>query len=393
MQPKVSVIIPVYNAEKYLSECLDSVLCQTLRDIEVICVDDGSTDRTLEILRSYESRDNRITVISQENAGAGNKLGSTGLGMPITRSIVELMNGTIDVESEKGVGTTFTVVITLSESDRAASDMDEGDLQPHEIHVLVIDDDEVACEHAEIVLGQAGISCDTALSGYEGIRLIEMRHARREPYNLVLVDWKMPELDGIETTRRIREAVGNEMPVIILTSYNWEDIADEAREAGVDSFVRKPLFASTVVEEFRNAFNSRRSISGEKKDLSGRRILLAEDMALNAEILEMILSMRDVIVEHAENGQIAVSMFSDHGPGYYDAVLMDMRMPVMNGLEATRLIREMDRPDAAEIPIIALTANAFDEDVQRSMQAGLNAHLSKPIEADILYSTLESLIR
>ena len=332
-------------------------------------------------------------AFSQENVSAGNKLGSTGLGMPITKSIVELMNGTIDVESEKGKGTTFTVVITLQESDHVVTSLDGEDVQPHEIHVLVIDDDDVACEHANIVLGQAGISCDTALTGIEGIRLIETRHARREPYDLVLVDWKMPELDGIETTRRIREAVGYEMPVIILTSYNWEDVADEAREAGVDSFVRKPLFASTVMEEFRRAFKVRSSKQEkEAADLTGKRILLAEDMALNAEIIQMILSIRDVEVEHAENGQIAVDMFAEHEPGYYDAILMDMRMPVMNGLEASKLIREMDRPDAAEIPIIALTANAFDEDVQRSMQAGLNAHLSKPVEADILYKTLESLI-
>ena len=333
-------------------------------------------------------------TFSQENTGATNKYGSTGLGMPITKSIVELMNGTIAVESEKGVGTTFTVSVTFTESGRKAEETREDDLQPHEMNVLVIDDDPVACEHARIVLGQVGINCESAASGMEGLEMVKMRHARREPYNLILVDWRMPEMDGVQTSRRIREAVGQETSIIILTSYNWEDIAGEAKEAGVDSFVRKPLFATTVMDEFRTAFRSKNSaMLYSRADLKGRRVLLAEDMAVNAEIMMMVLSMREMQVDLAENGRIAVELFGSHPAGYYDAILMDMRMPEMDGLEATRLIRAMDREDAKTIPIIALTANAFDEDVQRSMQAGLNAHLSKPVEPENLYETLESLIK
>ena len=192
----------------------------------------------------------------------------------------------------------------------------------------------------------------------------------------------MPEMDGVETTRQIRAIVGSDTPIIILTSYNWDDIADEAREAGVDSFVPKPLFAGTVMDEFREAFKKKNEApsGGQPCDLKGRRVLLAEDVAVNAEIMVMVLGMREMEVDHAENGQVAVEMFAQHEPGYYDAILMDMRMPEMDGLEATRAIRALDRPDAKTIPIIALTANAFDEDVQRSMQAGLNAHLSKPVE-------------
>ena len=332
-------------------------------------------------------------AFSQEDSSSTNQFGSTGLGMPITKSIVELMNGHIEVESEKGVGTTFTITITLKESTRNAVELEEGTLHPHELSVLVVDDDPIACEHAKVVLGQVGITCEYALSGREGLEQVKVRHARREPYDLILVDWKMPDMDGVETTRRIRSIVGHESAVVILTSYNWDDIADEAKGAGVDSFVPKPLFAGTVLDEFRVAFRRKNeALLRSKADLKGRCVLLAEDMVVNAEIMVMVLSMREIEVDVAENGRIAVEMFAAQPAGYYDAILMDMRMPEMDGLEATRTIRAMDRPDAAKIPIIALTANAFDEDVQKSMQAGLNAHLSKPVEPEALFDTLENLI-
>ena len=332
-------------------------------------------------------------AFSQEDSSSTSKYGSTGLGMPITKSIVELMNGHIDVKSEKGVGTTFTVTVTLKESDRRPRPEEDGELKPRELSVLVIDDDPVACQHARIVLGQIGVSCDTAASGAEGVEMVRVRHARREAYNLILVDWKMPEMDGVETTRQIRSIVGGESAIIILTSYNWDDIQEKARAAGVDSFVAKPLFAATVLDEFREAFRKKNETAkSHRAQLKGRHILLAEDMPVNAEIMVMVLSMREMNVDVAENGRIAVERFAASPAGHYAAVLMDMRMPEMDGLEATRAIRSMDRPDAKSIPIIALTANAFDEDVQRSMQAGLNAHLSKPVEPETLFDTLESLI-
>ena len=333
-------------------------------------------------------------AFSQEDSSTTNRYGSTGLGMPITKSIVELMNGHIEVESEKGVGSTFTVTITLGQANHIELDNGEVELRPNEMSVLVIDDDRIACEHAQVVLGQLGISCDMALSGRDALGMVKMRHARREDYNLILVDWKMPEMDGLETTRQIRAVVGHDTPIIILTSYSWDDIEDEARAAGVDTFAAKPLFAGAVMDEFRKAFKKKNARLVKKTaDLTGRRVLLAEDVAVNAEIMMMVLSMREMQVDHAENGRIAVGMFAGHEPGYYDAILMDMRMPEMDGLEATRAIRAMNRKDAKEIPIIALTANAFDEDVQRSMQAGLNAHLSKPVEPEVLFETLESLIK
>ena len=330
---------------------------------------------------------------SQEDATSTSRYGSTGLGMSITKSIVELMNGHIDVVSEKGKGTTFTVTITLGESARKQQ-IDEAGLLPQEMSVLVIDDDPIALEHAEITLSQAGIACETAESGWEGIDKVRIRHGRREDYDLIIIDWKMPEMDGIETTRQIREIAGSKTPVIILTSFNWDDIADEAREAGADTFVSKPLFAGTVMDEFAEAFRRKKEVPDEKTaDLKGRRVLLAEDMAVNAEIMMMVLAMHEMEVDLAENGLVAVNLFESHESGYYDAILMDMRMPEMDGLEAARTIRSLQRDDAKTIPIIALTANAFDEDVQQSMQAGLNAHLSKPVEPEALFETLEKLIR
>ena len=332
-------------------------------------------------------------AFSQEDSSSTNKYGSTGLGLPITRSIVELMNGHINVESEKGKGTTFTVTVTLGETNRRSS-LPEGEINPGEMSVLVIDDDPIALEHAQIVLGQAGITCETAASGEEGLEKVKLRHARRADYNLLLVDWKMPEMDGVEATRRIREAVGQEMPIIILTSYNWDEIVDEATHAGVDTFVAKPLFAGNVLGQFHEAFRRKsKEQRANRAELKGRHVLLAEDVEVNAEIMVMVLGMREIETDVAENGRIAVDKFLAHPAGTYDAILMDMRMPEMDGLEATRAIRTSGREDAKSIPIIALTANAFDEDVQRSMQAGLNAHLSKPVEPDALFDTLETLIK
>ena len=335
-------------------------------------------------------------TFSQEEDSSTNKYGSSGLGMAITKSFVEMMNGNILVESEKGVGTTFTVTVTLSDSDRT----EEGDLadsiHPEDMTVLIVDDDPIARDHAQLILEKVGVITETAENGLQALEMVKLRHARREPYNLILVDWKMPEIDGIETTRMIRDAIGHESAIIILTAYRWDDILDEAVQAGVDSFLPKPLFAAAIMDEFKTAVKKKKLSEQDgqtKTDLRGRRVLLAEDMAINAEIMKMVLEMREIKADHAVNGRIAVELFTSHPEGYYDAILMDMRMPEMDGLEATRAIRASNRADAKTVPIIALTANAFDEDVQRSMQAGLNAHLSKPVQPEVLFETLESLIK
>ncbi len=333
-------------------------------------------------------------AFSQENSGTKNKYGSTGLGMAITKSIVEMMNGTISVESEKGVGTEFTVAVTLKNSARK-DDGAQSAVDHSRLRVLVVDDEEIAAEHARVALDEAGIRADACTSGAAALQMLELRHVKQEPYNLVLMDWRMPEMDGLEATRRIREHYDSDTTVVILTAYSWEDIADEAVKAGVDGFLAKPLFVANVLGEFdRIARRNNMSLFRQKEraDLAGLRVLLAEDMEINAEIMMDVLDMRDVKADHAENGRIALKMFEDSAVGDYAAILMDVRMPEMDGLEAAEAIRALDRPDAKTIPIIALTANAFDEDVQRSLQVGMNAHLSKPVEPDHLFQTLEELI-
>ena len=336
-------------------------------------------------------------AFSQEDSGATNKYGSSGLGMAITKNIVEMMNGNIEVQSEKGVGTTFTVTVTLMDSDKKLSDESEDiEIRPQDMKVLVVDDDPVACDQAKLVLSQAGIPAEVACSGKDAIELVKLSHARMENYNLIIIDWKMPDMDGVETARQIRSIIGDETAIIILTAYNWDDIFEDAIEAGVDSFIAKPLFSGNLIDEFRNALRKKISSGkgGEKKvNIEGRRVLLAEDMEINAQIMMKVLEMKGIETDHAENGEIAVELFTSHPEGYYDAILMDMRMPEMDGLTATSKIRKMDRADAKDIPIIALTANAFDEDVQRSLQAGLDAHLSKPVQPEVLFETLENLLK
>ena len=332
-------------------------------------------------------------AFTQEDSSRNNKYGSTGLGMAITKNIVELMNGTISVESEKGVGTEFTVIITLNNSNRQGPATYV--IDPKDMRILVVDDEEIAAEHARIVLDEAGIKADTCYDGQTAMNMLEVQHAKHEPYNLVLLDWKMPGMDGVELAREIRKRYDKETTVIILTSFNWDEIMEEAVHSGVDSFLAKPLFASNVLDEFeRIARKNNMSLFREKNraDLKGRHILMAEDVVVNAEIMKQIIHMREAEIDHAENGKIVLNMFEESTVGYYDAILMDVRMPEMDGLEATAAIRSLDRLDAKTIPIIALTANAFDEDVQRSLQVGMDAHLSKPVDPEHLYQTLEELI-
>ncbi|MBR2528691.1 MAG: response regulator [Blautia sp.] len=333
-------------------------------------------------------------AFSQEDGSRKNKYGSTGLGMAITKRILDMMNGTISVESEKGVGSEFTVVITLRNCIHQGTEQ-ESSVDHSRLRVLVVDDDEVASEHARMILDEAGIRADTCDSGQEALRMLDLQQGKQEPYQLILIDRNLPETDSFQTVQRIREHCSRESTVVILTAYSWDDIQDQARLAGVDGFLAKPLFASGVVLEFeRLARRNNLSLFKEKKrvDLAGRRILLAEDIEINADIMMDILEMKEACTDHAENGKIALELFQDSPVGTYDAILMDVRMPQMDGLEATAAIRALNRPDAKKIPIIALTANAFDEDVQRSLQAGMNAHLSKPVEPDHLYQTLEELI-
>ena len=332
---------------------------------------------------------------SQEDSGTSTSYGGTGLGMAITKNIVETMNGNISVRSEKGVGSEFTVNVTLRNSPKSFDSVKGKKIAVGDLKVLIVDDDPIACEHAKLVLEEVGIAAEISLTGHEAVEKVRLRRARHDLYNILLIDLRMPDENGIDVTRRVRDIIGNESAIIILTSYSWDDVLEEAMAAGVDRFMAKPLFASTVVNEFHQALEQKNLNEPQKQlaELEGRKILMAEDMPVNAEIMIMVLSMRGMTVEHAPNGQDAVNTFAQSPPNYFDAVLMDIRMPIMDGLKATESIRALERPDAKTVPIIAMTANAFDEDVQRSLQAGMNAHLSKPVEPEHLFKTLQELIK
>ncbi len=330
-------------------------------------------------------------AFSQEDATTMNKYGGSGLGMSITKNIVEMMHGSISVQSEKGIGTEFTVVITLKNSDQVNEK--EEHLNFNEVRALIVDDEPLACEYAKLVLDNVGIVSDTCLSGEQALEQMELKAARHEAYDLVLLDLRMPEQNGIEVAKLIRDKYGDEVTIFILTANSWEELLDEAGTIGIDSFIEKPLFTSTIMEKFGKILERKKKKDTRSVDLTGKRILVAEDISINTEIIVQLLQMEGMEAECAENGQITVEMFEKSGLNYYDAILMDVRMPVMNGLVAASKIRNLGRKDSKTIPIIAMTANAFDEDVQRSLQAGMNAHLTKPVEMERLYETLGELIR
>ena len=333
-------------------------------------------------------------AFSQENAENKAKYGSSGLGMAITKRIVEMMNGSINVKSEKGIGTEFEVVLSLGNANSKNVNHTNA-IDPANFYILVVDDDPIEAEHARIVLEEIGIAADTCTSGQEALRKMEVQHAKYRPYNMVLMDWNMPGMSGPEASAEINRMYSEESIVVALTAYNRDDIQAEANNVGVNGFLPKPLFTTNLLDSIENiARRSKLNIFTEKNrvKLSGRRILLAEDMELNAEIIMDILEMEDIKADHAENGKIAVDLFKNSTVGIYSAIIMDVRMPEMDGLEATRIIRSMDREDAKQIPIIALSANAFDEDAKLSMQAGMNAHLTKPVEADNLIRVLGELL-
>ncbi len=327
-------------------------------------------------------------TFSQEDDTNRNRFGGVGLGMAITKRIVEILNGTISVSSEKGKGTTVTVTVTLEISDRQAAQIR---IDPANLNVLVVDDEPVEAEHARAMLAEAGIRADVCTSGQEALRRMKERHAAHKPYNVVLMDWNMPGMNGLETSAEIRNQFEDESAIVLLTAYSWDDVRNQAERVGVDSCLAKPLSVSGLIGEVeRIARRGGAEQFREKKraDLSGRRILLAEDLMSNAEIMTDVLALENISTDHALNGRQAVEMFQASEPGTYAAILMDVRMLEMDGLEATAAIRALKRADARRIPIIALTANAFNEDVQRSLQAGMNAHLSKPVEPDRLFRIL-----
>ena len=318
------------------------------------------------------------------------KIEGSGLGMAITKYIVDAMDGTIEVQSELNKGSQFHVTLYLERFEEREEEM----LLPA-WDILVVDDDERLCISAADALQEIGLRADWTLDGSSAIEMAERRHAEARDYHIVLLDWQMPGMDGIETARRMREKIGEDVPILILSAYDWGSIEAEARAAGVSGFLSKPLFKSTLyygLSRFKEGAEAKNEADQEAgADYTGRRLLVAEDNELNWEIARELLAPYGFELTWAENGRICLEKFQASEPGWYDAVLMDLRMPMMDGYEATRAIRACDRPDA-DIPIIAMTADAFSEDIQRCIQCGMNAHAAKPLDMRELLRTLQGLM-
>lgn len=318
----------------------------------------------------------------------------TGLGMAITKNIVNMMNGSISVTSKQNVGSEFTVSFTF----RTSSEEKESPLIPglQGCRALVVDDDFNTCDSVSYMLQQIGMRAEWTLSGKEAVLRTHQAVMRKDFYSVYIIDWLLPDMNGIEVARRIQKEAGGNVPIIVLTAYNWEDIEDEAKEAGITAFCSKPLFLSELRECLHTiTVTEDGNDSGTNKKISAfhaERLLLVEDNELNQEIAAEILQEAGFSVEIAGNGQIAIEMLEKSTPGYYQLILMDVQMPVMNGYEATRAIRKLKDTQLASIPILAMTANAFEEDKQEALKSGMNGHIAKPINIENLMSALQRIL-
>ncbi len=315
---------------------------------------------------------------AREDSARVQKIEGTGLGMAITKYIVDEMQGSVEVDSKPGEGTEFHVVLDLEKAQ-----VQEEDMMLPSWKALVVDNDEILCRSAVSCLKEIGVDGEWVLDGRQALEMVEKRHSQGRDYHVVLLDWKMPEMDGIETARRIRQKVGMDVPILLISAYEWAGIEEEATKAGVTGFISKPLFKSTLyygLRRYADQTQEEKELPEQQKtDLTGVRILLAEDNDLNWEIADALLSDQGLIIERAENGKICVDMFEKSPEGFYKGVLMDLRMPVMTGYEAAQAIRSSGRKDA-DIPIIAMTADAFAEDIKKCMDCGMNAHVAKPVD-------------
>ena len=321
----------------------------------------------------------------------------TGLGMTITRNIVRMMGGDITVESVYGEGSKFTVSIYLKLQNTEDINYDSF----ADLRVLVADDDPACCESACEILNDMGMTSEWVLSGKAAVDRVKTRHEQGRDFFAVLIDWKLPDQDGVETIRQIRNQVGEGTHIIIFSAYDWTDIEHEARAAGANSFVSKPLFRTKMAALFDSLVNDHSNDADfeaplrrlETMGLDGRRVLLAEDQEINADIATDFLEITGLEVDWARDGAQAVDMLAASPDGYYAMVFMDIQMPNMNGYEAARAIRAMDRPYAKEVPIVAMTANAFADDVQDAKKAGMNEHIAKPIDVEMLVKVLEAYVK
>ncbi len=330
-------------------------------------------------------------TFTREEKAQIDKIEGTGLGMAITKAIVEAMKGSIEVQSEPGKGTEFHITLDLEKADTKEEDMK---LPPW--RMLVVDNNEELCESAVCSLKEIGIDAQWVANGKTAVEMAKKYHEEQNPFEIVLLDWKMPDMDGLHTAREMRKHLGEEVPILIISAYDWSEIEEEAAEAGVQGFIAKPLFKSNLFLGLkRYMLDESEKEEKEESDFHnsfvGKKILLAEDNDLNWEIAEDLLSEAGFELERAENGKICVEKFEQSVQGYYDVVLMDIRMPIMNGYDAARAIRTSGRPDA-KLPIIAMTADAFSDDIQRCLDCGMNEHVAKPIDVNRLTQLLKKYL-
>ncbi len=333
----------------------------------------------------------------RENNTTTSGIQGTGLGMAITKNIVDMMNGTIEVKSEQGVGTEAILSVTFRVDEESKEPLDIPQLK--NCRALVVDDDFNTCDSVSYMLQQIGLRAEWTLSGKEAVLRTHQAIAWGDQFSVYIIDWLLPDMNGVEVARRIRKEIGGDVPIIVLTAYDWSEIEDEAREAGVTTFCSKPLFLSELRSCLYSIVNAGEEDSLEKKKDDGIQveftpgnILLAEDNELNQEIAEAILEEAGFSIEIAENGQIALDMLKASEPGHYQLVLMDVQMPVMNGYDAVKAIRSLENKELACVPVLAMTANAFEEDRQQALKCGMNGHIAKPIDIEKLFETLSNVL-
>ena len=349
----------------------------------IYCVADTGIGMSPEFLKKmYEP-------FSRQTDSRVNSIQGTGLGLAITRQMVELMNGTIDCQSEAGKGTTFTIALDLPVAEKQLEEMRiEG------IDVLIADDDPILLESAVDTLETLGINAEQAQSGMEALEKARHRHEAGKDYDVIILDWKMPDMNGVETIRRIRTEVDAGIPILLTSAYDWSDIEDEAKEAGANGFIGKPLFRSRLYEKINGLLGTEAKPlepEDDYSDLAGMNILIAEDNDINWEIISTMLGMFGIKSERAENGRICVDKMAEAGEGRYDLIFMDVQMPEMNGLDATRQIRKLANKWAASIPIIAMTADAFSENISECLKAGMNGHIAKPIDLKLVIKEIRRI--
>ena len=331
---------------------------------------------------SPEYMANMYQPFSRQTDSRVNSIQGTGLGLAITKQMVDLMNGTINCQSEPVKGTTFTVILDIPIAERQREDMV---LEP--MDVLIVDDDPILLETAADTLKSLGVTADCAESASKALEMISHRHETEQDYSIVILDWKMPDIDGIEMTRRIRSVVSPDIPILLISAYDRTDIEGDAKKAGANAFISKPLFRSTLYDTINDVLGTgAKSAEPENdySDLHGMNILIAEDFDVNWEVISALLEMYGINTERAENGRICVEKIKSAAEGSYDLIFMDIQMPEMNGLDATKNIRALDDPWASSIPIIAMTADAFSENVTECLNSGMNGHISKPVDIKLV---------